>query len=183
MLSDCRKRIKHLRDVLPKASPVGIGQIVVTDIINSPEFTEDVYADFGALLATLEGFKSISDYLAAFATDREQFSQFYESDYVECPVPTSEGYLTISTIHSAKGLEWKNVYIMGLCEGNFPNPYFCKGKTSSEEQDFFNGEWKKMYVASTRAQESLHLTYSSSITRKGYTFNKAPSRFINNIKS
>ena len=68
---------------------------------------------------------------------------------------------------------------MGLCEGNFPNPYFCKEKTPEAQEEFFNAEWKKMYVASTRAKGKLYLTCSRSITRKGYTFSKAPSRFIN----
>ncbi|MBQ2486357.1 MAG: ATP-binding domain-containing protein, partial [Candidatus Methanomethylophilus sp.] len=84
----------------------------------------------------------------------------------------------ISTIHSAKGLEWDTVFIMGLCEGNFPNPYFCRSLPPDEQLEFFNNEWKKMYVAATRARKRLCLTYPSSITRKGYTFRKDPSRFL-----
>ena len=103
---------------------------------------------------------------------------FYRADYVEGPEPTDKGFLTISTIHSAKGLEWDNVFIMGLCEGNFPNPFFCKTLPPEEQEEFFNGEWKKMYVASTRAKSNLYLTYPSSIKRKGYSFHKDPSRFI-----
>ena len=104
--------------------------------------------------------------------------QFFEADYPECPYPTDNGFLTLSTIHSAKGLEWDNVFIMGLAEGTFPNPYFCKGKTPAEVEEFFNAEWKKMYVASTRARESLVLSYATMITRKGFSFKKCPSRFI-----
>jgi Superfamily I DNA and RNA helicases len=149
------------------------------EIIRSPQDTEEVSQDYQDFLAIAEEFQSINDYLTAFATDRERFVQFYKSDYVECPIPTDEGFLTLSTIHSAKGLEWNNVFIMGLCEGNFPNPYFCKAKSPQEEDEFFNNEWKKMYVASTRARESLVLSYATVITRKGFTFRKDPSRFIN----
>ena len=143
-----------------------------------PDDGRQIQNDYSAFLAMSKQYATASDYLAAFATDWELFAQFYEADYEECPFPTDKGYLTLSTIHSAKGLEWENVFIMGLCEGNFPNDYFCQAKTPEEETEFFNGEWKKMYVASTRAKESLHLTYSSSIKRKGFSFAKEPSRFI-----
>ena len=73
-----------------------------------------------------------------------------------------------------------NVFIMGLCEGNFPNPFFCQNLSPQEQQEFFNNEWKKMYVAATRARKNLYLTYSANIKRKGYSFHKAPSRFITN---
>ena len=70
---------------------------------------------------------------------------------------------------------------MGLCEGNFPNPYFCKDMPEPEKEEFFSNEWKKMYVAATRAKQSLILTYSSTIKRKGYSFKKPESRFISQI--
>ena len=154
---------------------------VVQEIMWDVRDTEEIRADYDAFLSIAAQFSSPSDYLAAFATDRERFSLFYDADYEECPFPVEKDYLTISTIHSAKGLEWDNVFIMGLCEGNFPNPYFCSGDSEEEKLEFFNNEWKKMYVASTRARASLFLTYPSTIRRKGYTFSKAPSRFIRNV--
>lgn len=177
--SDLGQRIQYLREAAQSLSFEQIARLAISDIVSSPEDDVAVNADFTAFLGITREYASVSEYLTAFATDRESFTQFYESDYVECPFRTDSDALTLSTIHSAKGLEWENVYIMGLCEGNFPNPYFCKAKTPEEEQDFFNTEWKKMYVASTRAKENLYLTYSSSIQRKGYTFTKSPSRFIN----
>jgi len=175
------------------ASPMGQEILSIREMVSSPflqiahrviamilreDDEEEVRMDYSAFLEISKQFNSISDYLTAFATDREQFAQFYEADYEECPISTDKGYLTISTIHSAKGLEWEHVFIVGLIEGNFPNPFFCQEKTPEEQEDFFNGEWKKMYVASTRAKEKLHLTYSSSIKRKGFTFQKYPSRFL-----
>ena len=176
--SDLGIKIQSLRDIAPSSSFQGIAQIAISDIVSSDKDTKEMAEDYMAFLSMAGDFNTVSEYLTAFATDRELFSQFYETDYDECPFPTDKDYLTLSTIHSAKGLEWENVFIMGLCEGNFPNPYFCKAKTPEEEQEFFNNEWKKMYVASTRAKENLILTYSASITRKGFTFSKAPSRFI-----
>lgn len=161
-----------------QASFHDIASRVINEIMKDPSDDEEVTADYELFLALAGEYNTVSDYLASFATDKEKFSSFYNSDIRECPIPTEEGYLTISTIHSAKGLEWDTVFIMGLCEGNFPNPYFCKSLPPDKQQEFFNSEWKKMYVAATRARKRLFLTYPSSITRKGYTFRKDPSRFL-----
>ena len=151
---------------------------VIQDIMLDDSDTEEIRQDYDAFLAVTSQFKTAADYLAAFATDRERFSVFFDADYRECQVPVEDDFLTISTIHSAKGLEWDNVFVVGLCEGNFPNPFFCKGTTEDEQMDFFNNEWKKMYVASTRARNALFLSYPATISRKGYTFPKSRSRFL-----
>ena len=151
---------------------------VINEVMRDPSDEESVTEDYDLLLALSSQYDTAADYLLAFATDKDRFAPFFVADYRECPVDSAGEFLTISTIHSAKGLEWDNVYIVGLCEGNFPNDYFCKGLSPAAQEAFFNGEWKKMYVASTRAKESLTLTYPASICRKGYTFQKEPSRFI-----
>ena len=156
---------------------------VISEIMQSEDDDQERKDDYSAFVDTVAAFGSVSDYLAAFATDREQFAQFYNADYQECAISTEEGYLSLSTIHSAKGLEWDHVFIMGLCEGNFPNPFFCQKLPPAEQMEFFNNEWKKMYVAATRARESLCLSYSTSIHRKGYSFHKAPSRFISKLRA
>ena len=160
-----------------------IAQRVIQEIMSDVADTEEISADYEAFLEIATQFSSTADYLATFATDRERFSLFYDADYKECPVPVESDFLTISTIHSAKGLEWDNVFIMGLCEGNFPNPYFCQGTTPDEQMEFYNNEWKKMYVASTRAKRSLYLSFPTTISRKGYIFHKVPSRFIQSINN
>ncbi len=171
--------ITSIRDKAATMPFGNVAALIVSEIMMDPDDDDAITQDYMDFQAWSYDYETITDYLAAFATDKERFAQFFEADYPECPFPTDKGYLTLSTIHSAKGLEWDHVYIMGLEEGNFPNPYFCKGKTPDEVEEFFNAEWKKMYVASTRARESLVLTYASIITRKGYTFKKEPSRFIN----
>ena len=153
---------------------------VLMRIMRNPEDDESVTNDYDQLFGLSSQYESTSDYLLAFATDKDRFAQFFMSDYRECPVDTSGEFLTISTIHSAKGLEWDKVFVVGLCEGNFPNDYFAKGMSAPEREEYINSEWKKMYVASTRAKESLTLTCPATITRKGYSFQKIPSRFILN---
>ena len=154
---------------------------VIRELLASPDDDDRIADDYASFLSTAEQFSSIQDYLATFVTDKDLFAQFYEADYEDCPFPVGNDFLTISTIHSAKGLEWDKVFIMGLSEGVFPNEYFCQNLPIEEQREFFNNEWKKMYVAATRAKDTLQLTYSSTITRKGYNFNLGPSRFIANI--
>ncbi len=173
--------ILAIRDDSTLATFRQIAERVIVELLSTPDDDEDIKDDYTAFLATADKFNSIQDYLATFVTDKDLFAQFYEADYEECPFPVGEDYLAISTIHSAKGLEWDNVFIVGLCEGNFPNPFFCEGLPQQEQVEFFNNEWKKMYVAATRAKNHLGLTYSRSITRKGFTFQKKRSRFIESL--
>jgi DNA helicase-2/ATP-dependent DNA helicase PcrA len=60
-----------------------------------------------------------------------------------------EDYLVISTIHSAKGMEWDQVYILNVVEGSFPNE-FSAGKPEQIEE-----ERRLLYVAMTRARNEL----------------------------
>ena len=62
-----------------------------------------------------------------------------------------EDYLILSTVHSAKGQEWHNVYLLNVADGNFPNEYATSKPQAIEE------ERRLMYVAMTRAQHNLHL--------------------------
>lgn len=153
---------------------------LITQVMRIPEEGSVLADDYEKILGLSQQYETVSDFLLGFATDKDSFAEFYQKDYIESKIPPGDNYVTLSTIHSAKGLEWKNVFVIGLSEGNFPNSYFCQGLTKEAQMEFYNGELKKMYVASTRAKEQLFLTYSTTITRKGYTFSKKPSRFITN---
>jgi len=60
--------------------------------------------------------------------------------------------LILSTIHSAKGLEWDTVFVIGLAEGRFPHQNATPGEQWEEER-------RLLYVAATRAKKQLFLTY------------------------
>ncbi len=85
-------------------------------------------------------------------------------------------YLTLSTIHSAKGLEWHTVFIIHAIEGFFPS------SQSAQSLDALEEERRLMYVASTRAKQNLYITYPMNIFDRysGTTLSK-PSRFISHI--
>jgi DNA helicase-2/ATP-dependent DNA helicase PcrA len=85
-------------------------------------------------------------------------------------------FLTLSTIHSAKGLEWHTVFIIHALEGFFPSGQ-SYGKLESLEE-----ERRLMYVASTRAKQNLYVCYPMHLfdRQNGFTIAK-PSRFISDI--
>ena len=78
--------------------------------------------------------------------------------------------VTIYTMHSCKGLEFKAVFIMDVCEGIIP---YNKAVLDNEIEE----ERRLMYVAMTRAKEKLYLVYPI----KRYGHDTAASRFISEI--
>ena len=62
-----------------------------------------------------------------------------------------EDYLTLTTVHSAKGMEWDAVYVLNVVDGSFPSE-FSTGKTELIEE-----ERRLLYVCLTRARDDLHL--------------------------
>ena len=87
-------------------------------------------------------------------------------------------FVTLSTIHSAKGLEWHSVFIIHAIEGFFPS------SRSAEKLETLEEERRLMYVAATRAKQNLFITYPMNIydRESGTTLSK-PSRFISEMNS
>lgn len=85
--------------------------------------------------------------------------------------------VSLMTIHSSKGLEFKNVFVVGLEENLFPSQMSLNSRTDLEE------ERRLFYVAVTRAEKKLTLTYATSRYRWGTLTNCEPSRFIDEINA
>lgn len=86
--------------------------------------------------------------------------------------------LVLSTIHSAKGLEWRCVFMIWLVDGRFPSAY------SFITEDELEEERRLLYVAVTRAKQHLYLTYPINVYDKmtGSVLSK-PSRFFDAVPS
>jgi DNA helicase-2/ATP-dependent DNA helicase PcrA len=81
--------------------------------------------------------------------------------------------LTLTSVHQAKGLEWKAVFIISAAEGKFPSPRSLREIDSEEE------ERRLWYVAITRAKDELYLTYPLLVTDYNrQSVLQKPSRFI-----
>ena len=82
----------------------------------------------------------------------------------------------LSTVHSAKGLEWHSVFIIWALEGRFPSYYNINTQEEIEE------ERRLLYVAATRAKESLFITYPTRIFDRGlHAVLSRPSQFVEGI--
>jgi DNA helicase-2/ATP-dependent DNA helicase PcrA len=116
-------------------------------------------------------YKSLDNFLSDMALEPPQDSV---ADVAESDKEKEQ--LTLSTIHSAKGLEWHSVFILHALEGFFPSAQSFEKLESLEE------ERRLMYVASTRAKQNLYVCYPMQIFDRvqGITFSK-PSRFIEGI--
>lgn len=100
--------------------------------------------DLEQLRSLLAPYEDIRDFLADLALDPPADDP--------AAAQREEGRLILSTVHSAKGLEWDTVFVIHLAEGKFP-----AGQASGPEQ--FEEERRLLYVAATRAKSRLFLVY------------------------
>lgn len=119
------------------------------------EFTED---------DTNESEKSLS----AFLQDIALYTDADKDD-------DGDDKVTMMTIHSSKGLEFKHVYVVGLEENLFPSQLSLSSRQELEE------ERRLFYVAITRAEEKLTLSYATSRFKYGNLIPCEPSRFLEEI--
>ncbi len=110
-------------------------------------------------------------------TQSKNFEDFLQYISLISDVDTidSSEKITLMTVHSAKGLEFHTVFIVGLEDGLFPHFKSLLSKDDIEE------ERRLFYVAMTRAKEELYFTYSLRRTRKGIPDFPDISRFIREI--
>ena len=181
----CGRVLKDLKEDIARKNKLkeDVSMTALTETLVENFFlnagSESIKEDFEALKGLMRQYNSIADFLLSFAIDRETFSRFIEKNYVECKVPITDKYVTISTIHSAKGLEWKNVIIMGMAEKVFPNMYFAEGLDEHGKDVYLNDLLKSMFVAATRTKGDLYLTYSN---KNPWGYAQMPSRFLLSLR-
>ncbi len=107
---------------------------------------------------------------ASLATFLQDISLYSDSDALNEPRPE----VTLMTIHTAKGLEFPIVFVIGLEEGLFPHQRSLDEGDEAEER-------RLCYVGMTRAQQSLVLTHAHSRTIFGMRGYNLPSRFLSEL--
>lgn len=130
-------------------------------------FFQEKFDDWPARLPDLEVMK-------ALASHYEDLDSFLADVSLDIPHEGPDGekeFLTLSTIHSAKGLEWKTVYLLGVAEGILPS------KKSMDFPEDIEEESRLLYVAVTRAKEHLYLFFPWEEGRGMYLGNRI-SRFL-----
>lgn len=123
---------------------------------------QGVVAVSGAPVALLEDYLETISLMSAIDENNK------EEDYNK---------ISLMTVHSAKGLEFKHVFVIGLEENLFPSVNSSSNESEIEE------ERRLMYVAITRAKESVTLSYAHTRFRWGNHVNYPPSRFLREIDS
>jgi DNA helicase-2/ATP-dependent DNA helicase PcrA len=125
--------------------------------------------DLRALAEIASRYNSLRKFIADFVTiepPEKSISSLAGKKQDEAPV-------VLSTIHSAKGLEWENVFIISLVDGCLPVSYALEDEQDLEE------ERRLFYVAITRAKDRLYLSLHHEGVNNGIaTFNRL-SRFLN----
>ena len=121
--------------------------------------------------SSASNFDTIEEYLTHIEKVKEELSQNHKNKELDGVVFT--------TMHSAKGLEFRNVYIIGINEGTIPHEKSYDIDDEAKKLEQIEEERRLMYVGMTRAEESL--TLSSPINKYGKKAFK--SRFLDEIKN
>ncbi|MDZ4744509.1 MAG: ATP-dependent helicase [bacterium] len=129
------------------------------------------WKDIESLLAICSRYSSVETFLSDIALEppSETLDEIDRDD-------GEDEFVTISTIHSAKGLEWNTVMLIWANEGRIPSARSAESEASLEE------ERRLLYVACTRAKERLILTYPAVMFEWEHTdVVGRPSRFLDNV--
>jgi DNA helicase-2/ATP-dependent DNA helicase PcrA len=127
--------------------------------------------DIEQLITIMERYERLDDFLADMALEPPNVAS--EEGLAATLPADADDRLILSTIHSAKGLEWDTVFIIWALDGRFPS------YQSIDNPDALEEERRLMYVAATRAQQNLHITYPVEIyDRATQSILYEPSRFI-----
>ena len=156
----------------PAAMLVSINEAIYDEYMQT-EFDnyDQRQQDLMYLAAFSERFDSIDEFLS-------QLSLLGNTDDDTPQDKGNQNAITLSTIHQAKGLEWKVVFLIGLCDGMFPH----QRSIDDGDQASLEEERRLFYVGTTRAKDQLYLTYPRW-NFQGNSGNpmQMPSRFLDDI--
>jgi DNA helicase-2/ATP-dependent DNA helicase PcrA len=174
------EKVRELFDALKSSSADHIPPAdKVQQLLNyyHPIFTKR-YDDYNKRKKDLEMFQQITERYRSLGTLLTDLALEPTNESVtDITAPgTDDEKLVLSTIHSAKGLEWHSVFVIYALDGRFPNSRAALSEDAMEE------ERRLMYVACTRAKENLFITYPINIyDRESGLLLSKPSRFISGL--
>ena len=182
-LQEFRELIESFRDRLGTDNAYQIG----TDIIRRSGIMTDIHADNSPeSLSRQENIEELVNGLQDFCALRmeEGSTDISLSDYLsdialltdqDSDKDNEGAKVVLMTVHSAKGLEFRNVFVVGMEENLFPGSMAGASPRAMEE------ERRLFYVAITRAEEHCYLSYARTRFRYGKMEFGTPSRFLRDI--
>ncbi len=171
---------EKIRDLFEALAGASSGHLPPSEMVGQlllyyePIFTRR-YDDYTKRKKDLEMFQQITERYRSVGSLLADLALEPASESVTDITPTGsdDEKLILSTIHSAKGLEWNSVFVLYALDGRFPNTRAAASEEAMEE------ERRLMYVACTRAKENLFITYPINIyDRESGMLLSKPSRFI-----
>ena len=166
------KWLERISDEQKKGNPGQLLEAVINAVNFLERFDERDEDDAGRienineLLAVASEYKNVEEFLESAALSESEIKQH-----------KSNAKITLMTIHAAKGLEFENVFVVGLEEGLFPH---SRSLLSGEKEEV-EEERRLMYVAMTRAKKRLTLSWARSRLVFGGRHSSIPSRFLAEI--
>ena len=149
---------------------------VVDEAVNG-WYNEYLHATYDNWPRREEDLDSLVEFASKYENLAEMLAQLIllSSESGDRVVRPGESCLRLSTIHQSKGLEFPHVFIIGLADGLFPNKRAIDGEGDLEE------ERRLFYVASTRAEKSLHLVFPMLSSQNGTQIRMMQSRFLKEL--
>lgn len=146
--------------------------MVETAVSYLDAYMQQAYDDYEERLADLE---QLAEASATFADVQEFLAQTALLTNADGGERDDADKVTLSTIHQAKGLEWKVVFVIALCDGVFPH----RRVIDAGDRDALEEELRLFYVAVTRAEDQLYLSYPR-VNLRSYegSLHQYPSRFL-----
>ncbi|MEI8234849.1 MAG: UvrD-helicase domain-containing protein [Verrucomicrobiota bacterium] len=178
-----QKEWRQLADTLEEIAPGGIAQPPAEMLNSVIEAVYDDYlqAKFPNYEARREDLNTLANYARQYRDPAEFLDQLALMTGLDAEEtrPEREGEqeaVTLSSIHQAKGLEWRVVFVIWMTDGMFPT------SRSLEDEEAIEEERRLFYVAVTRAEDELYLTYPLLRLNAGYgEMVQRPSRFLAEI--
>jgi DNA helicase-2/ATP-dependent DNA helicase PcrA len=171
-LQEVKQALMMLKGALIAASSAEPLFKTVSDVLRSLGWTQDAPQARGAVRDRWEALNALMGLAEASApgtTLREFVDELAERSASQHE-PTMAA-VTLATLHSAKGLEWESVYLIGLSEGLVPVSYAKTAETIEEER-------RLLYVGVTRARQRLQLSWAGDRSGRG---ERRPSRFLEEL--
>lgn len=135
---------------------------------------DEDYKESKLLLDFAEGYSSAKEFITDLTLETPNKDN--DDDY---------DYFNVTTVHSAKGLEYKVVFILSCVDGTFPwdfKPKVETPRTLKKYKDSIEEERRVLYVAVTRAKAYLYLMYPQNVFKGGYNSQPNISRFLTQNK-
>ncbi len=176
-----QRRLQPLEDLFKrlKAGRIPPAQMVAEVTTYYEPILKDRYDDLQRRARDLEHFQVLCEGYRSLSTMLSDMSLDPPNRSVEnrLATPLDEGErLILSTIHSAKGMEWKIVIVLGALDGYFPSLWSARDPEALEE------ERRLMYVATTRTRDRLYITYPVGVYHpSSERVLSKPSRFLDDV--